>query len=121
MVEREFKISLTQGVGGSIQGKSTIYKLLSKITTDEKLIAEGEYLKHLYKTDKPAYDSEKNSFNGFGGFIIGDFSYRSVENCVEYVPAIGFDIDAIQSKEEYDKIYESLKSWEYTFILLPRS
>lgn len=114
--ERNIKISIVKGTDAKIVRKSDLYSLLKLITTSEKLKESREELNKLYSEDYQRYKVRKNVQPGF---ILGDFSYRSVDNCLEYYPTLGFDIDKIPNKEKMNSVFETLKKWEYSFLVMP--
>lgn len=116
MENTTIKISLVQGYFAEIVGKTTLLELLKLITTDKKLLANGQQLRKLHKTDLEAYDKLKLNQPGF---ILGDYSYRNADNCIEYSSVLGFDIDHVTLEKESKEIIEKLKAWDKAFLLLP--
>jgi len=114
--ERNIKISIVKGTDAKVIQKSRLYPLLKLITSSEKLKEAGEVLNNLYSEDYQRYKIRKNVQPGF---ILGDFSYRSADNCLEYFPVLGFDIDKIPNKDKVKSVFETLKKWEYSFLIMP--
>lgn len=113
---RNIKISLVKGTSANIVGTSLLYDLLKEITSNDEMLLSAKELKTLYKTDYSKYKVKKEFQNGF---IIGDFSYRNVDSCIEYFPCLGFDIDKVKEESEKHRIVNILKEWEYTFLIMP--
>ena len=117
-MKNEFNVtlSLTKGLGADIVGKTTLYRLLKEIHTDEYLLQEGKELAKLYVEDSKKYKLRKDIQPGF---ILGEFSYRDENNCLNYSPVLGFDIDKIKDEETKSAVFNSLQEWNKTFVVMP--
>lgn len=115
-MERNITLSLTKGTSPSIVGKKKLFDLLKDMATSQELSISAKRLKEASSKDKSEYDQLKEVQPGF---VIGDFSYRNVDSCVEYFPLIGFDIDSIKTEKEVGEISKALKAWEYTALTFP--
>lgn len=113
---RNIPITILKGTSPNVVGRAKLYDLLNQIATDKKLLSRGLELKSLYNSDYEAYRKRKDFQPGF---MLGDFSYRDKNSLVEYYPIMGFDIDKIKTEEERKNLFETLKNWEYTFLVLP--
>lgn len=113
---KDFCVSLIHGTGAEIKKKVMFFDLLKSMTSDKSLLDSGAKLFDFAKSDRAKYNKLKERQ---GGFVIGDFSYRSIDSCVTYAPFIGFDIDHVESKEKYDETFDKLKKWNFAFVVMP--
>ncbi len=89
-------VTLFKGVKGTkSQGYDTLANVWSSLCTDPALCAFNERLMAAKKESKAAFDELKTS--ECLAFVVGRFplNSRNDADCIEYVPILGFDIDAM--------------------------
>lgn len=115
-MDRNVPLSIVKATGSEIAAHINLFDLLERITSNEKMLQDGRELKAAAKENRARYEILKRQSYGF---VIGNFSYRNAQSCVQYHPLLGFDIDHIGNEEEMRKAWRMLKAWENTFLLLP--
>lgn len=111
---RDFPVSLVKGTRPEVVGLSTLFDVLKDATTDGGLKQSAKELRTAHKSNSQEYKTLKETQPGF---VIGKWSYRSMENCLEYCPVMGFDLDALGQRTQ--EVADALKKWKYTFVLIP--
>jgi replicative DNA helicase len=111
---RDFPVSLVKGTSPEVVGLSTLFDVLKEATTSAELKKSAKELREVSKRSASDYKSLKELQPGF---VIGKWSYRSMENCLEYSSVMGFDLDALGDRTQ--EVLEALKKWEYTFAVFP--
>lgn len=115
MTDRNFKVCLVKGTSPEIKQVSDFRTLFNFMLTDKELKQKAAKLAKLSKTDTAKYNKEKL---WQPGFIIGEFTRRAADACVNYEPVLGFDIDHIKD-DEYKTVFEKLTKWPFTFVAMP--
>jgi len=115
-MDRNFKVSLIKSTGSEVTRVIDFRGLVRAMLHDEDLQKQGAKLRRLAQEDKPEYDRLKRQADGF---VIGEFSYRNADSCITYEPVMGFDIDKLDSVEKNAAVFEKLKGWPFSFVVMP--
>jgi predicted P-loop ATPase len=106
-------VSLVQGLSPTISEKSTLGAVFQKMKNpDAKQRETAIQLQQLSRTDTTAYKRLKETLPGF---IVGEFSYRKNNQCLTYVPLIGFDFDGFVDAGETEAHLNNLIKCPYVF------
>lgn len=110
----DFPVSLVLGTRAEVVGQSTIFALLKEATSKPELLKAGVELRKANLESKKRYNDLKRNQPGF---VTGQFSYRNAENCVKYIPVMGFDFDALGDKMA--SVIQKLKGWKFAALVFP--
>jgi len=113
--EKEHFLALFEG---KTKSNKIIYEsFIVKQKANEALTAFKQAY-DMFENCKKQYDIAKKQLNGF---IIGNFSKRNDESCIEYVPLMVFDLDKCDSVFGMESYLDHLKTLPYVFAAFPSS
>lgn len=116
-------VTLFRGVFGDGAGQATLGEIFRRIVEPNEDLSR--YSQRLYlakQQDEGEYDQLKEGQGnkpGCPAFVIGKFSGRKNHDCEEYIPLLGFDIDAVDGEDLIGFYLEECKKSPFIFAAYP--
>jgi len=94
-----------------------LIEVFQQMKEDEALKTYSSRLEQLKNDNNPGYSILKEK--QCPGFIVGSYTKRNDDNCKEYIPLIGFDIDKAEDFREVKFTIADCKNNPYVFAAFP--